>query len=142
MRWRGRLDDRRLVHHHGKNERSEFRKDYDRPLNLVSMNDGRSKYVLFLIALIAGAGLTAAQKSGHGIPADHTLCLFKNITTVPCPSCGLTRAMVYLVDGNTADAVMTNPLVILVLGLAMAGTVAIVRDVIVGRRNFPQLWTD
>src|SRR5262245_14460797 len=104
------------------------------------MSDGRSKYVLFLIALIAGAGLTVAHRSGHGILADHSPCLFRNITTLPCPSCGTTRAMVMLIDGNIAGAAITNPLAILALGLLIVGAFSALRDAITGSRDFPQLW--
>lgn len=43
----------------------------------------------------------------------HTICLFKNITGYPCPSCGSTRATVLLLNGNFMDSVFMNPLAIL-----------------------------
>lgn len=39
-----------------------------------------------------------------------TVCLFKNITGVPCPSCGMTRAFLFLGHGQIAKAAALNPL--------------------------------
>jgi len=38
------------------------------------------------------------------------LCLFKYTTGIPCPSCGTTRSLLLLLEGNIADAVLINPL--------------------------------
>ncbi|WP_372773007.1 DUF2752 domain-containing protein [Mangrovibacterium sp.] len=42
-----------------------------------------------------------------GLP---TVCLFKNITTIPCPSCGSTRAVLELSQGHLLNAALINPL--------------------------------
>lgn len=39
-----------------------------------------------------------------------TICLFKNITGMPCPSCGMTRAFLFLGHGQIAKATALNPL--------------------------------
>ena len=39
-----------------------------------------------------------------------TICLFKNITGIPCPGCGLTRAYLALFDGNLNEAFKYHPL--------------------------------
>jgi hypothetical protein len=44
-------------------------------------------------------------------------CLFRSITGVPCPSCGATRSVFALLDGDVSGALSLNPLV-------FAGTVA------------------
>lgn len=45
-----------------------------------------------------------------GTPHTETICVFKNITGVACPSCGSTRAVLLLTQGNIAQAGLTNPL--------------------------------
>ena len=40
-------------------------------------------------------------------------CLFKTVTHIPCPSCGTTRAIVLLVNGQIKNSFMTNPFGIL-----------------------------
>lgn len=39
-----------------------------------------------------------------------TICLFKNFTGVPCPSCGMTRAFLFLGHGQILKASALNPL--------------------------------
>lgn len=38
------------------------------------------------------------------------LCFFKNATGYPCPSCGTTRSIKHLYQGEFYKAMMTNPL--------------------------------
>jgi hypothetical protein len=40
---------------------------------------------------------------------EFTLCLFKNITGLPCPGCGMTRAFLFLGHGKIHEAVILNP---------------------------------
>lgn len=63
------------------------------------------------------------------LPADHiengpVLCLFRRLTGLPCPGCGLTRSWVYLMHGDLTHAFLSNPfgplLVLAVLALAVA----------------------
>lgn len=49
-----------------------------------------------------------------------TVCFFKNITGVACPSCGITRGVLAIVKGAYYDAWLWNPLsfvVIIALGI-------------------------
>jgi len=39
-----------------------------------------------------------------------TVCLIKNITGIPCPSCGITRAVLLLIGGEILPAILMNPL--------------------------------
>ena len=41
---------------------------------------------------------------------EATLCLFRNATGLPCPTCGSTRAALAVADGRLLDAVVLNPL--------------------------------
>lgn len=38
------------------------------------------------------------------------LCMFHNVTGIPCPSCGTTRAMIQLLHGHFAEAFRLNAL--------------------------------
>ncbi len=81
------------------------------------------------------APLAAAGAGGWGVllPAgpEGTLCLFRRLTAVPCPGCGLTRAFVHLARGEWLAALADHPLAPLVAlelaagwalwGLALAG---------------------
>lgn len=45
-------------------------------------------------------------------------CIFKNLTSYPCPSCGTTRSVKMMLQGDFYDAMMMNPIGIIV-GLVM-----------------------
>ena len=46
----------------------------------------------------------------HHYDQSITLCLFKRLTGIPCPSCGLTRGGLHLLQGHLAQAWLCNPL--------------------------------
>ncbi len=75
---------------------------------------------LFVLAFcLAGYGWLAWNASSG--PADGstpTLCVFRNATGIPCPSCGATRSLELLMRGDIAGAAGLNPVGIL-LGLAL-----------------------
>lgn len=41
---------------------------------------------------------------------DASLCLFYNITGIPCPACGMTRSYINLFQGNINQAFWNHPL--------------------------------
>lgn len=43
--------------------------------------------------------------------SDATLCVFRNLTGVPCPTCGSTRAALAVARGHLLEALALNPLV-------------------------------
>ncbi len=52
----------------------------------------------------------AAVLVGRYIGRVPRLCLFKRLTSYPCPTCGSTRGVVRLLGGQIASAVACNPL--------------------------------
>ncbi len=54
---------------------------------------------------------------------DTSLCGFKRLTGVPCPTCGLARGLLALLDGHPVRAWTYNPLLFSVLGI-LAGALA------------------
>ena len=48
---------------------------------------------------------------------DFSICLFRHVTHLPCPGCGLTRALSSLIQGNPAAAFSYHPFAFLVLPL-------------------------
>ena len=43
-------------------------------------------------------------------------CLFKQVTGIYCPACGMTRAFITLLEGNILKSLYYNPTVIYILG--------------------------
>jgi len=66
-----------------------------------------------LTLLLGGAGICWAILSfmgmHHGINIP-TVCLFKNITGHPCPSCGTLHSIFLIIRGDFFGAVCENPL--------------------------------
>lgn len=76
-------------------------------------------WALAFTALWAGVVLVSLGLSRHSGQAVN-LCLFKNITTLPCPTCGCTRAALALLQGDILLAIRFNPLVMACAAIASA----------------------
>lgn len=75
------------------------------------MTKQRNKLYLFLIiACVFGYLwiLINTKKVFHS--AEFTACLIKKATNFPCPSCGSTRAVLEILNGNILNALQINPL--------------------------------
>lgn len=64
---------------------------------------------LFLSALLLASALLPLPQNGAiaGLPS---ICAFHNLTGLPCPGCGLTRAWVAMAHGHVAQALIWHPL--------------------------------
>jgi hypothetical protein len=51
-----------------------------------------------------------------------TLCIWKKLLGIPCPGCGLTRGVCFLVHGQWAEAIRFNPLSLLAAGILVSNT--------------------
>jgi hypothetical protein len=66
---------------------------------------------LWLGAPLLGALLALVlQALEPGRAPAFTLCLFRGLTGIPCPGCGLTRAAIALLRGDWAAALLLHPL--------------------------------
>lgn len=76
-------------------------------------------HIFVLTFCLAGYGWlawnVAAMSADHSTP---TLCLIKNVTGFPCPSCGATRSLGLLFAGDYTGSLELNPIGIL-LALAL-----------------------
>lgn len=59
-----------------------------------------------------------------------SICLFKNITSLPCPACGTTRSAVNIMQGHLLHAVYINPLGFLAIILLLAVPIWLVTDML------------
>jgi hypothetical protein len=65
-------------------------------------------YILFLLISVFWTGLHVVffrENASH-----FKVCLFKNITGIPCPSCGITRSLICIFQGKFGEAMLLNPL--------------------------------
>ena len=67
---------------------------------------------IVVIWLSAVALYTALARAVENAPS---LCLFRNVTNLPCPTCGTTRATLAFARGDILSGVLYNPFVVTVL---------------------------
>ena len=56
------------------------------------------------------------------------ICLIKNMTNIPCPSCGTTRSVLSLLNGNFSQALHLNPMGFIVASIMILSPIWIVID--------------
>jgi hypothetical protein len=59
---------------------------------------------------------------------DFTPCLFRNMTGLPCPSCGSTHAVIALLHGNVAQSLLCHPLGIVIFLTMISGSITLLHD--------------
>ena len=71
----------------------------------------RVKFSIRLLALLAllFLGRVMAVRSS-GFSTGPSVCLFRNVTGLPCPFCGSTRSVGHILQGEFSDALYSNPL--------------------------------
>lgn len=97
------------------------------------MSRNRRALAWVLTPVVAAAVWAVARAAELPAGPGGTICLFRRLTEVPCPGCGLTRAFVHLARGEWLAALADHPLAPLVAlelaagwvlwGLALAGRV-------------------
>ena len=58
------------------------------------------------------------------------VCLFKRITNIPCPSCGTTRSVLSILNGDFSGAIQWNPFGFIIVAILILSPVWILIDVI------------
>jgi hypothetical protein len=105
------------------------------------MNSNRKIYwILSLLTVGSYVWVGYHLLHTHSLDAG-TLCAFKATTGVPCPSCGITRSMLLLLQGNVSEAIWINPLGILAGVLLILIPIWIVLDFFRNRTTLLTFYT-
>jgi len=89
----------------------------------------KEKYYIILISIFAIYLYLFITKIPE--PTNHfSICIFKNLTGIPCAACGTTRGLKYLVRGYFEQALMMNPLSYLTFFVSISLIVWIINDLI------------
>lgn len=72
--------------------------------------------------------------------ANFSVCLFKNATNIPCPSCGTTRAVAQIAKGHLFLSIFINPFGIIVALIMVISPVWIVSDLLFKKDSFYQFY--
>jgi hypothetical protein len=96
----------------------------------------RAGRVRGLLVFVVSASVLAAAALVPQVAQAPVVCLWRRVTSLPCPSCGMTRAFVALAHGHWDQAVAFNaaaPLIYftvwVIAGLALAET-CLARDLL------------
>lgn len=73
--------------------------------------------------------------------AASTICLFKSVTGIPCPSCGITRSVLLLLQGDIMQALLINPLGILAMALLLIIPIWILLDLVRNKTSMLFVYT-
>jgi hypothetical protein len=68
----------------------------------------RRSFTLWTLAGLAGLLVLHVWVPASGL--QNTVCLFRRLTGIPCPGCGMTRAFAHLAKGEWAAAAHDHPL--------------------------------
>ena len=77
-----------------------------------------------LLAATCTMGYIWLAVSYHGSMANIQLpeiCFFKHLTNIPCPSCGTTRSVLFILNGDILKGIEFNPfglIIILILAIS------------------------
>jgi hypothetical protein len=64
------------------------------------------------------------------------ICLVKNVSGIPCPSCGTTRSVMFIFNGDYFQGLMINPLGYLMILLAAIIPVWVTIDIVTKGHSF------
>jgi len=92
-------------------------------------------YSLLLIACLAGFiylfySIQKEQRETVGV------CIIKNVTGYPCPSCGTTRAVMLLSNGKIIDSLLLNPFGIIVAIIMTVLPFWVLTDIVLKKETF------
>ncbi|MBI5514421.1 MAG: DUF2752 domain-containing protein [Deltaproteobacteria bacterium] len=68
------------------------------------------------------------------------LCLFRRLVGLPCPSCGMTRALAWLLHGDLSRAWALNPAALPLLAVTCLGGLVLLLELLSGRPRLAPWW--
>lgn len=92
-------------------------------------------YSLLLIACSAGF-IYLLYNIYYPESNAYSVCIIKNISGFPCPSCGATRAVKLLFKGDFMDSILMNPFGIIISAILIILPFWIVIDLILKKETF------
>ena len=94
----------------------------------------------FAVSLAGYFWIFASRNTSLSNETLFKTCFVKNINQLPCPSCGSTRAVLSILNGNFQDAFIFNPLGFIVIFLLILVPLWIVKDWITRKKTFQNFY--
>jgi hypothetical protein len=85
-------------------------------------------YLLLLAGCLAGYAWLFF--TAPGVSGGAELCPIRRVTGIPCPSCGSTRAVRSLMDGDVIQALLINPFGMLIFAVLLLAPAWILYDLL------------
>lgn len=96
-------------------------------------------YSLLLIACLAG--FIYLFYNIHTLQSQtFRVCIIKNVTGYPCPSCGTTRAVTLLSEGKIIESLLLNPFGIVVAIVMTLFPFWVLTDIILKKESFFRMY--
>lgn len=103
-----------------------------------------SRYRLYLTTGLASLGGYAWLWINHSryseSPSGIGMCFFKEITHLPCPSCGTTRSVLSITKGDIFEAILWNPFGIIISVAMLTIPVWLTFDLITNQSSFHRFY--
>jgi hypothetical protein len=96
----------------------------------------RNKLYSFILIACSAGFIYLLYHLYYSESSQYSVCIIKNVTGFPCPSCGTTRAVQLTFKGNFIDSAMTNPFGIIISAILILLPFWIVIDLILKRDTF------
>jgi len=93
-------------------------------------------YLFVIIACVFGYIWILYQLLTENQNNNITICYFKNITKYPCPSCGSTRSVLSIFQGNIIKSILINPLGNIVFLIMFFSPIWILFDILLKKDSY------
>lgn len=93
-------------------------------------------YSIIVIASLAGFAWITYLHTREFTNNEPTVCMIKSITSFPCPSCGSSRSVMLIMEGNYFAALKINPLGFFISFMLLVCPVWILVDTVMKRSSF------
>ncbi len=95
----------------------------------------RNNFIYTLLILGCAAGYGWLYFTAENPHSDATVCLIKNVTGIPCPSCGSTRTVIALWNGDLSGLIRFNPIGLILAAILLVAPWWVAYDLVSGKRT-------
>jgi hypothetical protein len=101
----------------------------------MTLNRNKLYSILFISCIAGYIWLYFSLSNTETNKEAFDVCLIKHITNIPCPSCGSTRSIVSITNGNFIEALHINPMGLIVAVIMSLAPFWILVDVATRRKT-------
>lgn len=104
------------------------------------MARGKLYTLLFATCMAGYIWLVFSYHRNTANHSDFGVCMFKQVTNIPCPSCGSTRAVLAMVHGDVLGSLTWNPFGVIILLILTLSPLWIVFDMVTRKATLWQAY--